>query len=132
MRGSWIKALFIVVTVYDAVLGLAFLVLPERVFEMFQVTPPNHMAYVQFPGLLLLLFAALYATIAADPVKHRILIPFGAGLKIAYAGIVFVYKATSGIPMMWLPWAWFDLVFLGLFIIAWRSTGKAADALGKK
>jgi hypothetical protein len=122
MRGKWIKVLFVVVAVYDAVLGIAFLAFPHRVFETFQVTPPNHMAYVQFPGLLLLLFAAMYATIATDPFKYRILIPFGAGLKIAYAGIVFVYNATSGIPSMWLPWAWIDLVFLLLFIFAWRGT----------
>lgn len=128
MRGNWIRALFVVVTVYDAVLGFAFLVFPQRVFEMFNVTPPNHMAYVQFPGLLLLLFAAMYATIAADPVKYRVLIPFGAGLKIAYAGIVFFYNATSSIPPMWLPWAWFDLVFLLLFIFAWRATGRRAKA----
>ena len=128
MRMKWISTVFIVVTVYDAVLGFAFLVVPHRVFDMFQVTPPNHMAYVQFPGLLLLLFAAMYATIAVDPVKYRVLIPFGAGLKIAYAGIVFVYNATSGIPSMWLPWAWIDLVFLLLFILAWRATGRELAA----
>jgi hypothetical protein len=129
MRGNWIKALFVVATVYDAVLGVAFLAFSGRVFEMFQVTPPNHMAYVQFPGLLLLVFAAMYATIAVDPVKYRVLIPFGAGLKVAYSGTVFLYNGTTGIPAMWLPWAWFDLVFLLLFIIAWRVTGKQVRAL---
>jgi hypothetical protein len=121
---KWTRALFIVVTVYDAVLGLAFLVAARAIFEMFEVTPPNHMAYVQFPGLLLLLFAGMYATIAVDPARYRILIPFGAGLKVAYAGIVFFYSATSGIPSMWLPWAWADLLFLVFFIFAWRATGR--------
>lgn len=133
MRRTWINTLFIVASVYDMVLGLAFLIVPGRVFDVFQVTPPNHMAYIRFPGLLLLLFAAMYVTIAVDPVKYRALIPFGAGLKIAYAGIVFVYNATSGIPSMWLPWAWIDLVFLLLFIFAWRATGRGEpEAISSK
>ena len=27
---------------------------------------------------------------------------------------------------MWMPWAWMDLAFLGLFIAAWVQMGKLA------
>jgi len=26
---------------------------------------------------------------------------------------------------MWMPWAWMDLAFLALFIVAWVQAGKA-------
>lgn len=121
---KWMKALFIVGGIYDGVLGLAFLFAPGRVFELFEVTPPNHFGYVKFPAMLLIVFALMYFKIACDPVKFRVLIPFGIGLKIAYCVTVFWYDLTTGIPSMWLPWAWADLVFLALFLLAWRETGR--------
>ncbi len=110
-----IRGFFVVAGVYEALLGLVFLIQPERVFAFFGVTPPNHNAYVQFPALLLLLFAALFFQVARDPQRGRILIPYGMGLKVAYCGTVFGYALTKGIPSMWVPWAWADLVFLVVF-----------------
>jgi hypothetical protein len=120
----WIRALFIVAGVYDGVLGAAFLIVPAQLFRLFDVIPPNHFGYVKFPALLLLVFAAMFFTMAGNAVKYRSLMPFGMGLKIAYCGTIFSYALTTGIPGMWLPWAWADLAFLVLFVVAWRVTGK--------
>jgi hypothetical protein len=81
------------------------------------------MAYVQFPALLLLIFAAMFFRIASDPVRHRDLIPYGIALKVSYCSVAFWYYFTSVISNMWMPWAYADLVFLVLFIIAWIKTG---------
>jgi hypothetical protein len=35
---------------------------------------------------------------------------------------------TTGVPAMWIPWAWADLVFLILFYLSWRYTGKLQQA----
>jgi hypothetical protein len=126
MQASWIKPFFIVAALYDAVLGLAFLFFAGSIFQAFAVTPPNHPAYVQFPALLLIIFGAMFFAIARDPVKNRDLIWYGIGLKIAYCGSVFFHQVTGGVPFMWQPWAWADLVFLALFFVAWRSLGAPA------
>ena len=119
---SWIKPLFIIAALYDGILAIAFLFFANALFHWFGVTPPNHLAYVKFPALLLLIFAAMFFRIASDPVKNRDLIPYGIALKIAYCGTAFWYQVTQGIPSMWIPWAWADLGFLVLFVIAWKST----------
>lgn len=125
-RHGAISVLFAVAAVYDGILGLAFAVLPRLVFETCGVTPPNHFGYVRFPGLLLLVFAALFAAVARAPRENRNLIPYGAGLKASYCALVFWYWATSDIPWMWKPFAIVDLVFLALFVVAYRRLGSLA------
>ncbi len=128
MNGRWIKPLFVLAGLYDGILGLAFLFSAMAIFRGFGVEPPNHVGYVQFPALLLLIFAAMFFHIAADPVRHRGLIPYGMALKLSYSGLVFWHQATGGLPFMWIPWAWADLAFFVLFAAAWRHTGPSARA----
>lgn len=126
MKRKWIRLLFITAGLYDGILGLAFLLVPVQIFAMYGVTPPNHLAYIQFPALLLIVFSIMFFRIAADPVGRRELVLYAAGLKIAYCAPAFFYDITTGIPSMWMPWAWMDLVFLVLFVLAWFSLGKEA------
>ncbi len=128
MSSAWIRSLFIVVGLYDGILSLAFLLFPLAIFQWFEVTPPNHVGYVQFPALLLLIFAVMFFRIAVNPPGTRDLIPYGIALKAAYSGLVFWHDFTGGIPSMWIPWAWLDLVFLVLFLVVWKQTAKPAPA----
>lgn len=128
MSEKLIKPFYIISGLYDAGLGLAFLVAPGAIFAMYAVEPPNHMAYVQFPALLLILFGIMFFRIAMDPVKNRDLILYGCGLKVSYCSMVFYYMATTGVPAMWVPWAYADLVFLVLFVITWKGLGRQAAA----
>lgn len=125
MKTAWLKPLFLIGGIYDGVLGLAFLFAGARIFAFTGVTPPNHWAYLQFPALLLVLFAAMFFQIASDPVRHRSLMLYGAGLKVAYCGTVFWHELATGIPSMWIPFAWADLAFLALFLLAYRATARA-------
>ena len=126
MKSKWVRPLFIVAGLYDGILGLAFLMVPLQIFAMYGVTPPNHLAYIQFPALLLIVFAMMFFRIAMDPVGRRELMLYGCGLKIAYCAVAFFHSITTGIPAMWMPWAWMDLAFLALFLLAWVQVGKAA------
>jgi hypothetical protein len=128
MNKKWIRPLFIIAGLYDGILAVAFLLFATAIFQGFGVEPPNHLAYVKFPALLLLVFAAMFFRVACDPVKNRELILYGVGLKVAYSGTAFWYQITQGIPFMWIPWAWADLVLLVLFLVAWKSTGPAPGA----
>jgi hypothetical protein len=124
MSINWIKRLFLVAALYDGVLGLAFLIAPAEIFVMYGVEPPNHMAFVQFPAFLLIIFAIMFYRVSKDPVGNRELILYGCGLKVSYCSLVLVYELTTGISSMWIPWAWADLVFLALFALSWKSLSK--------
>ncbi len=121
----WIQGLFGIAALYDAVLGVAFLVVPWWAFQTFQVTPPNHWGYAQFPAALLLIFALMFVAIARNPAGNRGLIPYGIGLKVAYCVIAFAYWAGSGIPSMWKPFAIIDLIMAALFVWAYVALGAA-------
>lgn len=126
MNINMVKFLFIIAAIYDGVLGFLFLFWPGLAFQFFEVAPPNHMAYVQFPAILLMIFAAMFYRVARDPIANRFIMLYGVALKTGYSGIVFYYMATVGVPAMWVPWAWVDLVFLVLFLVSWNFTGKLA------
>ena len=115
---DWRRWLFFIAALYDGIIGLAFVFFWPRLFANFGITPPNHGGYVQFPALLLIIFALMFLRIARDPDANRNLIDYGMGLKVAYSGIAFRYELTTGIPSMWVWFAWFDVAFLILFIIA--------------
>jgi len=123
MSITQIKGLFVLAALYDGLLGVVALLFAHPLYQWFEVEPPNHDGYVQFPALLLLVFAAIFLKIARDPVRFADLIPYGLGLKGAYCAVVFWHQLTGEIPSMWLPWAWMDLAFLVLFIVAHRSLG---------
>ena len=121
MKKSVIIILFIIAALYDGLLGLGFLFSAEALFERFQVTPPNHFGYVHFPAALLLVFAIMYLAIAVNPYKNRNLIPFGMLLKVSYCSVTGYHWLTAGLPAMWKPFIFYDLVFLALFVWAYAS-----------
>ena len=119
-----ITVLFVVASIYDGLLGVAFLFGSSALFSWAGVTPPNHPGYVQFPAALLIVFAAMFMAVAINPVKNRNLIPYGMLLKLSYCGVVVFYWFTTGIPDMWKPFCIADLIFLVLFVRAWTVLGK--------
>ena len=130
MNTKWMKAAFAASALYDGILAVVFLFFGVAMYDYFGIERPNHMGYLHFPALLLIVFALMYWQIATDPGKYRDLMPYGIGLKISYSTVVFYYWATSGIPTMWIPFAWIDLVFLIIFVQAWRKVGTVNPAAG--
>jgi hypothetical protein len=128
MSLAWIKIFLVVSGVYDGVLGIVFFLIPATLYRFFAVTPPNHYAYVRFPALLLILFGVMFLRAAADPVGRRDVLLYGAGLKISYCAVVFWYQFRHAIPSIWIPFAYFDLAFLALFLLAWKATARPAQA----
>ena len=128
MNITLVRGLFLIAALYDGVLGLIFLFQPGLAFELFEVVPPNHFGYVQFPAILLLIFAAMFLRVARDPMPNRFIMLYGVALKTGYSGLVFYYLLTAGVPAMWVPWAWADLVFLVLFVLSWHYTGTLMPA----
>ena len=109
------RIVFAISGIYDLFLGIVFLFFPLFAFDLFNVTYPNHLVYVQFPAALLLIFAVMFFSIAKDPVGKRSFIPYGVMLKVAYSGIVFWYWLFADIPDIWKPFAIADLLFIIVF-----------------
>lgn len=121
-----IPILFWIAAAYDGLLGMAFLLFPRALFAWFEVPPPNHFAYVQFPAALLMVFALMFIAVARKPAKNYVLIPYGILLKASYCGVSFGYWFTQGIPGMWKPFSILDLVFAGLFYLAYKHLASSA------
>ena len=121
-----IPLLFWLAALFDGLLGLAFLAAPGQLFDLCQVTPPNHLGYVHFPAALLLIFGLMFAAVALDPVGRRHLIVYGILLKVAYCSVAGFHWAATGIPGMWKPFVVIDLVMGLLFVWAYQSLGKFA------
>jgi hypothetical protein len=120
-----LSILFIVAALYDGLLGIIFLIAGLPLYALFGVAPPNHVGYIQFPAMLLIIFGAMFWQIAMDPFKYRSLIRYGIGLKLAFCTTVFGHWIFGGIPTMWKPFAVADLIFLILFVWACRTTRPA-------
>lgn len=128
---KWISPLFWIAAAYDGALGLLFIVAPSWAFERFDVAPPNHWGYVQFPAALLMIFALLFVAIAKDPIANRGLIVYGILLKVAYCSVTSYHWLSQGIPAIWKPFVWIDLAMGALFAIAAvRLAGRAPDSEG--
>jgi len=121
----WIPLLFVLAALYDGLLGLMFIIAPGYPFELCGVTPPNHVAYVQFPAALLLIFGLMFASIACNPIRNRGLILYGMLLKLAYCAVSGWHWATTDIPWMWKPFTIIDLVMLALFAWAYAILRRA-------
>jgi hypothetical protein len=122
----WARVLFVIAAAYDGVLGVVFMFAPGYPFRLFDVTPPNHMGYVQFPAALLIIFGIMFFNVAREPVRYRGLVPYGVLLKVAYCSVVFYYWATTGIPFIWKPFAVIDCVMLVLFLWAYAALSSVA------
>jgi hypothetical protein len=115
------RAVFQAAAVYDGLLGAVFFFVPNWPFHYFNIAEPGHPAYVQFPGALLMIFAAMFLKIAREPGHYRHLIPYGIAMKAAYCVLAFWYWWNPGIPGMWKTFAVIDLVMALLFVQAYQS-----------
>jgi hypothetical protein len=126
-RRSAVSLLFVVAALYDGLLGIVFLLAGPRMYTWFEVAPPNHFGYVHFPAALLIVFALMFAAIAKNPMANRNLIPYGILLKVTYCAVVFFHWFNAGLPNMWKPFAFIDLVFLVFFVWAYLALGKVTS-----
>lgn len=126
MSISLVKAVFVVGGLYDGLLGAVFFLVPAAVFSTAGVTPPNHFGYVRFPALILVIFGIMFLRIAANPLARREQMIYGMALKASYFSLVFWYQFHGGVPALWIPWAYADVIFFLLFVWAWKSTARTA------
>ena len=126
MNRNGIRILFAIAALYDFVIGLTFLTNGAGLFTATGVPQPNHWGYIQFGSILLMIFGVMFAAIAFNPTANRNLIPYGILLKLGYVSLVGYYWASTGIPWLFQPFFFIDLVMLVLFVIAYMALGETA------
>ena len=129
MKLNWIKIIFVVAGLYDGAVGVIFFLFGLSVFDFYNVTRPNHIGYIQFPALILIIFGIMFIRIASDPVRFRELMLYGVGLKLAYSGVVFYHYFTAGLPFMWIPFAILDILFLIIFLVCWGTLKRPSSGM---
>ena len=121
MNLKTIKSLFIISALYDFILGVIFLIGFKQIYNYFNIVLPNHDGYVQFGAALVTIFGIGFWFMAQDPQRNRDIIKMGILLKLSYSGVAFYHAALGNLPGIWLPFAWFDVIFLILFIFALKA-----------
>lgn len=112
------KLLFLGAGLYDLLIGLVFLCCGAALLDWAGIPQPNHMGYLQFAALQLLIFGAMFLAVSRDPVGQRNLIPYGMLLKVSYVGLTCFYWVQGECPLLFQPFAGIDAVMLVLF---WRA-----------
>jgi hypothetical protein len=118
MTTAHVRILFAIAAIYDFVIGLTFLVRGPQLFDWASVPQPNHWGYIQFGSLMLVIFGLMFAAVAWRPFDNRNLICYGVLLKLCYVGLVGYYWFQTGVPMLFKPFLFIDLVMLVLFVMS--------------
>ena len=131
MNITVIRALFYLSAAYDGALGLAFIFAPAAIYTLFNVPPPNHLGYVQFPAAMLMIFAVMFLSVARNPAANKSLIPYGILLKVAFCGVSGAYWGLGNLPAMWQPFFVCDMIFMFLYVLVYRQlTAEAPGSAG--
>lgn len=131
MSLAMLKLLFLVAGLYDLLIGLVFLLFGAALLDWAGIPQPNHMGYLQFAALQLLIFGAMFLAVSRDPVGNRNLIPYGMLLKVCYVGLTSFYWVQGECPRLFQPFAVIDAVMLVLFWLAYTgccSSDKGNDS----
>lgn len=118
------KIVFSIAFLYDLILGIGYLFFTKNIYDHFGVDLPNHMGYIQFPALLLLIFALMFYQIAKSPEENKYLMIYSMLMKLAFSVIVIYHWLNDSIPNMWKPFSIADILFALLFFYAYLNTEK--------
>lgn len=125
-----IRFVFWVAAIYNGILGAAFFLFARQLYAWAEMTPPNHLGYVRFPGALVGIFGLMFVDVALNPRKNRNLMAYGALQKLVFAALVFYYWALGPLPMTWKPLAIIDAVFVVLFLLSYLGVKAVAAPQG--
>jgi len=100
-REKYYRSLFTVAAIYDALLGVAFLFFPARVFGALGIREqlPAFGGYLTLLGAFVLVIGVAYALIARGELRRNAdLILVGTLYKLAYSATAFYYWSAGTLP----------------------------------
>ncbi|OGS71092.1 MAG: hypothetical protein A3F91_10280 [Flavobacteria bacterium RIFCSPLOWO2_12_FULL_35_11] len=132
-RLKYYKGLFLLVAVYDIILGIIFMFFTKSTFEFLGIPEklPEFDGYLTLIGVyVLILGIAYYLIYKGDLQKNRDLILIGVLYKLGYCAVTFYYFIIGDIPHV-LFLALFGVIDFIMFILmleCYYSIGKKEPA----
>lgn len=114
-RFEW---LFLMAALYDGVLGVAFLLFYEPIFDALGVDPPDHASYVHLTAGYVAVQGLGYYFVWRNMLRNVDIVKVGAVYKFVYVAVA-VYYLMSG-ELLHNIFAWFaafDVAFLIGFVL---------------
>ncbi|MDQ3780085.1 MAG: hypothetical protein M3354_06030 [Chloroflexota bacterium] len=108
---------FLVASIYDLLLGVAFFFFYRPIFDALGVAPPEDRSYLHLTAAFIAVQGLGYALVWRNPLRNVDLVKVGAAYKAAYIGTALVYLFNGELPHNLFAWfAVFDVAFLVGFI----------------
>lgn len=122
---SWWPGLFWVAAAYDMILGLAFFLFWQPLFEWLGMPAPGDVSYIQLSAVFVFVQGVSYAFVAVDPARNLGLVRVGVAYKASYSLLALWYLVTDALPSPFFAWfALFDFVFLLAFVRFLAEAGR--------
>lgn len=116
------RAFFLLAGLYDALLGLAFLLAGETILTDIGMKLPPHIAYIHLSAIFIVVQGVSYLLVYRDPRSNLGIVWVGVAYKASYAALVAYYLAAGQLPsQFFIPWAVFDLGFMVGFLAFLRA-----------
>lgn len=123
------RLFFLVVALFDGILGLGFFLLYKPLFDWFNITRPENSSYVLLSAAFVAVQGLSYALVARNLRRNVDLVRVGVVYKLVYSGLSFYYLATG--QLIHTAFAWFgvcDVVFLiGFIAFLWMMQPASAS-----
>lgn len=134
-RLKYYKGLFLLVAIYDIILGIIFMFFSKSTFEFLSIPEklPEFAGYLTLIGVyVLILGIAYYLIYKGDLQKNRDLILIGLLYKLGYCGVTFYYYIIGDLPhILFLAFFGFiDFIMFLLMLECYYTLGKKEVAIG--
>ncbi|HLC96091.1 MAG TPA: hypothetical protein VJH97_02115 [Candidatus Nanoarchaeia archaeon] len=113
---AYAKKLFLTAAIYDIVLGIAFMLLYQPIFTLFNIALPTYPMYLQMAAALILIIGIGFYFVYLNPKKNRDLVKVGILQKIAYIVIASYYFFIGVAHIVFMIFVILDFVFLLFFV----------------
>jgi hypothetical protein len=126
MNDKKFKLLFLIASIYDLVLGLAFFFFYKPIFGLFNITLPVYPMYLQMASAFVIAMGVGYYFIYKNLYRNIDLVKLGIVYKIVYAGLTsyFYFAGLANVVFLWL--ALCDFIFMIFFIMFLIQSKKTA------
>lgn len=116
-KRRYYKALFIFASLYDWILGAAFLFFYKPLFGYLMIDMPANPSYMSLAAAFVFVSGFLYYFAVKNPKSSRELILMGIIYKLFYVGVGIYYSAIGILPhLIFMIFGVADAIFTILFI----------------
>jgi hypothetical protein len=112
------RSFFILLGIYDFLLGLVFALFYPVIYNHFKIVLPNHPAYIQLIALFLMSAAVGNFLIARNILKNTDLVIVRILMKASFAFVVFFNYFAIGIPTFYLPIASMSIIGIVICLVS--------------